>query len=60
MRDRSGSEAGLRRVNKKLESEEIFAAAPTPKEGGLSGLKALWLAGFAHETTTTSRPPPPC
>ncbi|MCT0204501.1 B12-binding domain-containing radical SAM protein [Synechococcus sp. CS-602] len=46
----SGSERLRRVVNKKLESEEIFAAARYAKEGGLSGLKLYGMAGLPSET----------
>jgi radical SAM superfamily enzyme YgiQ (UPF0313 family) len=45
----SGSERMRRVVNKKLSSEEIFAAARYAKEGGLSGLKLYGMAGLPSE-----------
>ncbi len=45
----SGSERMRRVVNKKLSSDEIFAAARYAKEGGLSGLKLYGMAGLPSE-----------
>jgi radical SAM superfamily enzyme YgiQ (UPF0313 family) len=45
----SGSERMRRVVNKKLATEEIFAAARYAKEGGLSGLKLYGMAGLPTE-----------
>ncbi|MCP9927060.1 radical SAM protein [Cyanobium sp. CH-040] len=45
----SGSERMRRLVNKKLEREEIFAAARYAKEGGLSGLKLYGMVGLPTE-----------
>jgi radical SAM superfamily enzyme YgiQ (UPF0313 family) len=45
----SGSEQVRRRVNKKLETEEIVAAAVNAKAGGLSGLKLYGMAGVPGE-----------
>lgn len=46
----SGSERMREVVNKKLSTEEIFAAARYAKEGGLSGLKLYGMAGLPTET----------
>jgi radical SAM superfamily enzyme YgiQ (UPF0313 family) len=45
----SGSERMRQVVNKKLSTEEIFAAARYAKEGGLSGLKLYGMAGLPTE-----------
>jgi len=45
----SGSERMRRVVNKKLATEEIFAAARYAREGGLSGLKLYGMAGLPTE-----------
>ncbi len=45
----SGSERMRRVVNKKLATEEIFAAARYAKEGGLTGLKLYGMAGLPTE-----------
>ena len=45
----SGSERLRRVVNKKLATEEIFAAARYAKEGGLTGLKLYGMAGLPTE-----------
>ncbi|MFQ6539528.1 MULTISPECIES: B12-binding domain-containing radical SAM protein [Aphanothece] len=45
----SGSERMREVVNKKLATEEIFAAAHYAKEGGLSGLKLYGMAGLPTE-----------
>jgi len=45
----SGSERMREVVNKKLSSEEIFAAGRYAKEGGLSGLKLYGMAGLPSE-----------
>ncbi len=45
----SGSERMREVVNKKLSTEEIFAAARYAKEGGLSGLKLYGMAGLPSE-----------
>jgi radical SAM superfamily enzyme YgiQ (UPF0313 family) len=45
----SGSERMRRVVNKKLSSEEIFAAARYAKEGGLTGLKLYGMVGLPSE-----------
>ncbi|MEB3297586.1 MAG: radical SAM protein [Cyanobacteriota bacterium] len=45
----SGSERLRRVVNKKLASEEIFAAARYAKDGGLSGLKLYGMVGLPTE-----------
>ena len=45
----SGSDRLRQVVNKKLSSEEIFAAARYAKEGGLSGLKLYGMAGLPTE-----------
>ncbi len=45
----SGSERMRQVVNKKLATEEIFAAARYAKEGGLSGLKLYGMAGLPTE-----------
>jgi radical SAM superfamily enzyme YgiQ (UPF0313 family) len=45
----SGSERLRRVVNKKLASEEIFAAARYAREGGLSGLKLYGMVGLPSE-----------
>ncbi|MFM1812311.1 MAG: hypothetical protein RLZZ336_1249, partial [Cyanobacteriota bacterium] len=45
----SGSERLRRVVNKKLETDEIFAAARYAKEGGLSGLKLYGMVGLPTE-----------
>ena len=46
----SGSERMREVVNKKLATEEIFAAARYAKEGGLSGLKLYGMVGLPSET----------
>jgi radical SAM superfamily enzyme YgiQ (UPF0313 family) len=46
----SGSERMREVVNKKLSTEEIFAAARYAREGGLSGLKLYGMAGLPTET----------
>lgn len=46
----SGSERMRELVNKKLATEEIFAAARYAREGGLSGLKLYGMAGLPTET----------
>jgi radical SAM superfamily enzyme YgiQ (UPF0313 family) len=46
----SGSERMREVVNKKLATEEIYAAARYAKEGGLSGLKLYGMAGLPSET----------
>jgi radical SAM superfamily enzyme YgiQ (UPF0313 family) len=48
----SGSERMRRVVNKKLETDEIFAAARYAKEGGLSGLKLYGMVGLPTEEDT--------
>jgi radical SAM superfamily enzyme YgiQ (UPF0313 family) len=48
----SGSERLRRVVNKKLDQEEIFAAARHAREGGLSGLKLYGMAGLPTEEET--------
>jgi radical SAM superfamily enzyme YgiQ (UPF0313 family) len=45
----SGSERMREVVNKKLSTEEIFAAARYAKEGGLSGLKLYGMVGLPTE-----------
>jgi len=45
----SGSERMREVVNKKLATEEIFAAARYAREGGLSGLKLYGMAGLPSE-----------
>ena len=45
----SGSERMRRVVNKKLENDEIFAAARYAKEGGLSALKLYGMVGLPTE-----------
>ena len=45
----SGSERMRELVNKKLTTEEIFAAARYAKEGGLSGLKLYGMVGLPSE-----------
>ncbi|MFZ9282699.1 MAG: B12-binding domain-containing radical SAM protein [Prochlorococcaceae cyanobacterium] len=45
----SGSERMRRVVNKKLDSEDIFAAARYAKEGGLSALKLYGMVGLPTE-----------
>ncbi|MFN7899041.1 MAG: B12-binding domain-containing radical SAM protein [Synechococcaceae cyanobacterium] len=45
----SGSERLRRLVNKKLEREEIFAAARHAKDGGLTGLKLYGMVGLPTE-----------
>ncbi|MFM8603959.1 MAG: B12-binding domain-containing radical SAM protein, partial [Cyanobium sp.] len=45
----SGSDRMRRLVNKKLEREEIFAAARHAREGGLSGLKLYGMVGLPTE-----------
>ena len=45
----SGSERLRRVVNKKLDTEEIYAAARYAKEGGLSGLKLYGMVGLPTE-----------
>jgi len=45
----SGSERMREVVNKKLSTEEIFAAARYAKEGGLSGLKLYGMVGLPSE-----------
>ncbi len=45
----SGSERMRQVVNKKLASEEIFAAARYAKEGGLTGLKLYGMVGLPTE-----------
>jgi radical SAM superfamily enzyme YgiQ (UPF0313 family) len=45
----SGSERMRQVVNKKLASEEIFAAARYAREGGLSGLKLYGMVGLPSE-----------
>jgi radical SAM superfamily enzyme YgiQ (UPF0313 family) len=45
----SGSERMRQVVNKKLATEEIFAAARYAKEGGLSGLKLYGMVGLPTE-----------
>ena len=45
----SGSERMREVVNKKLATEEIFAAARYAKEGGLSGLKLYGMVGLPSE-----------
>jgi radical SAM superfamily enzyme YgiQ (UPF0313 family) len=45
----SGSDRLRRLVNKKLEREEIFAAARHAREGGLSGLKLYGMVGLPTE-----------
>ncbi|MFM7085415.1 MAG: B12-binding domain-containing radical SAM protein [Cyanobium sp.] len=45
----SGSERMRQVVNKKLASEEIYAAARYAKEGGLSGLKLYGMVGLPSE-----------
>jgi radical SAM superfamily enzyme YgiQ (UPF0313 family) len=45
----SGSERMRRVVNKKLDTEEIFAAARHAREGGLTGLKLYGMAGLPSE-----------
>jgi len=45
----SGSERLRRVVNKKLDTDEIFAAARYAKEGGLSGLKLYGMVGLPTE-----------
>jgi radical SAM superfamily enzyme YgiQ (UPF0313 family) len=45
----SGSERMRRVVNKKLDTEEIFAAARYAKEGGLSSLKLYGMVGLPTE-----------
>ena len=45
----SGSERMRQVVNKKLATEEIFAAARYAKEGGLTGLKLYGMAGLPTE-----------
>ncbi|MFZ9174356.1 B12-binding domain-containing radical SAM protein, partial [Vulcanococcus sp.] len=46
----SGSERMREVVNKKLATDEIYAAARYAKEGGLSGLKLYGMAGLPSET----------
>jgi radical SAM superfamily enzyme YgiQ (UPF0313 family) len=48
----SGSERMREVVNKKLTTEEIFAAARYAKEGGLSGLKLYGMVGLPTEEET--------
>ena len=48
----SGSERLRQVVNKKLSSEEIFAAARHAKAGGLSGLKLYGMVGLPSEEET--------
>ena len=45
----SGSERLRQLVNKKLERDEIFAAARHAKQGGLSGLKLYGMVGLPSE-----------
>mgnify|MGYP006276836881 FL=1 len=45
----SGSERMRRVVNKKLDTDEIFAAARYAKEGGLGGLKLYGMVGLPTE-----------
>ena len=48
----SGSERLRRVVNKKLDTDEIFAAARYAKEGGLSGLKLYGMVGLPSEESS--------